>query len=42
MAFLALALFSGVTDSGAVTMEVFLDSLKQAVRKQIKDREELG
>ena len=42
MAFLALALFSGVADSGAVTMEVFLDSLKQAVRKQIKDREELG
>ena len=42
MAFLALALFSGVVDSGAVNMEVFLDSLKQAVRKQIKDREELG
>jgi len=42
MAFLALALFSGVADSGAVNMEVFLDSLKQAVRKQIKDREELG
>jgi hypothetical protein len=39
---LALALFSGVVDSGAVNMEVFLDSLKQAVRKQIRDREELG
>ena len=42
MAFLALALFSGVADTGVVNMEVFMDSLKQAVGKQIKDREELG
>ena len=42
MAFLALALFSGVADTGTVTMGVFLISLKQAVGKQIKDREELS
>jgi hypothetical protein len=42
MAFLALALFSGVGDSGTVTMDVFLDSLKKAVEKQIMDRQELG
>eukprot|EP00092_Neocalanus_flemingeri_P022459 GFUD01024357.1.p1 GENE.GFUD01024357.1~~GFUD01024357.1.p1 ORF type:complete len:441 (+),score=191.72 GFUD01024357.1:70-1392(+) len=42
MSFLALALFSGVGDRQTVSMKVFLDSLKQAVDKQIKDREELG
>jgi len=41
MSFLALALFSGVGDKGSVTMEVFLDSLKKAVNKQISDRKEL-
>jgi len=42
MAFLALALFSEVAESRTVSMEVFLNSLRDAVHKQIKDREELG
>ena len=42
MAFLALALFSGIVDTGTVTMGVFLDSLKQVMGKQNKDREEVS
>jgi len=42
MAFLALALFSEVAESRTVSMEVFLNSLRDAVHKQIKDREELA
>ena len=42
MAFLALALFSGVAETRTLSMDAFLCSLKEAVHKQIKDREELG
>jgi len=42
MAFLALALFSDLAETGTVSVGVFLGSLKQAVDKQIKDREELS
>jgi len=42
MAFLALALFSDLADTRTVSVGVFLGSLKQAVDKQIRDREELS
>ena len=42
MAFLALALFSGVAQKQTVAMEDFLTSLEEAVHKQIKDREDMG
>ena len=42
MAFLALALFSGVAETRTLSMDGFLCSLKEAVHKQIRDREELG
>jgi len=42
MAFLALALFSDLAEKRTVSVGVFLDSLKQAVDKQIKDRGELS
>ena len=42
MAFLALALFSGVAQKLSVSMEDFLTSLEEAVYKQIKDREDMG
>ena len=42
MAFLALALFSGVAQKQSVSMEDFLTSLEEAVYKQIKDREDMG
>ena len=42
MAFLALALFSGVAQKKSVSMEDFLTSLEEAVYKQIKDREDMG
>merc|ERR1719233_1221809 len=42
LAFLALALFSEVDKTQTVTMEDFLDSLEEAVHKQIKDRKYLG
>jgi len=41
MAFLALTLLSGVSKTRRVTMEDFLNSLEEAVHKQIKDREDL-
>ena len=42
LAFLALALFSGVAKTQTVAMEDFLNSLEEAVHKQIKDRDYLG
>jgi len=42
IAFLALALFSGVAKTRPVSMEDFLNSLEDAAHKQIKDREYLG
>jgi len=42
IAFLALALFSGVAKTRPVSMEDFLSSLEDAAHKQIKDREYLG
>ena len=42
MAFLALAMFSGVSDTRTLSMGAFLNTLEEAVQKQIKDREDLG